>query len=1548
MHGNGMMKKILSVCIALQFIASSVPAYALRPVVTKGSGSTQRIAGDLLKDGGAAAVEIFAENTIVGDQVKDQDVGSSMTLKNLKKEGYTGSILGHSAHRKRAINKLGISPEKYDETMNHRIKAQLAAGLKKISLCVGSEKDNLSPEAEIAAIKAQLDRSFAGITAQQLKDNMFYLAFEPAGRIGTGKAEDTAVIASVHQAIYEWFEANPQYGKAVAKEVWGKSLKVLYGASVDDKNITGIMAVKSSREDMKGTQLVHGVLFASAGKKASVFVAVAKAISEAAERDDAQYVCFVNLKAFAEGKTPVAQYVKDIYQAVRAGVVKKDRVIMAIADQDQYLREWRDRVAEEEDYVPFGRFSKFISGADGGAAAIGTVRDTGGLIQVMARKGIKDVILGMDLNAPVADGKIEDDERIQKPVPTILKMEKESQGQFFYGFSHFTDDVKAGVFDKKFSLTLQAQHLQELLTRNGSDIEVVLLPYTKGDETNKIDDLSGAAKVIADRKASAGNKKILFLFENVRLYFGEQSEDPAARAALQQKFLGAIGAPIEKIAYINEAFDKSHRGEEASMEIVKLFAPENRAAGLALQEDIRNLQVFEAKRSPKGKFSVMTGGSKFKKYKDFGSVAKLVAKSGGIMFMLGAQANPFMKDQGKNIGKSKMPKPEKKKDISAVEKGLVKIKESKATVYTPEDFVLKGPQGIMPGYYAEIPDDAMQVDIGEKTIATVVAHIDSLVAGDAFVLNGGAGMFENPETYMGTEAVVLAAHRAAERGAAVFAAGGDMSLALKMVAENVKTKQAQGEYKGVVLSDKILRSTGGGVIWASMAKGVTSQLPMAALIEAAADGGAAVAQQLNVPVDDLQKFFTNDSALYNAMGGSMLNRFIEGLSGMLKGARAAQRGPVLSGDLSRAQVTAKVTYDSRKRSTVRAVIRLGDLEAYGEVPAGASKGEDEAVVVATAQAMLNIDKSANIYDLIKDIEVTDADIAANKGLSVKEIRMKKAGLVVPQEDLLTFIRKSGLDIGRHEDLVQLCRMIKERAGDNYVLTGANATVPVSWALWEMAAKLHGMQLWEYIRTCEPEAVANDETYYYMNIFNGGLHALKKENNEKLGRDRINIQEIMVAIKASSFAKQLERGDKIDQALKAILQKKYGTAEGVITRADESGFSVKGLGDSNIAIEDVLEAIRQTDDPNDDTEVKLCLDVAATSFYDAAAGYDFRGQLLTTDQMIQYYVQLADKYGKFIVSIEDGLAENDWEGWVKLTKEMEARGIMTIGDDLFVTQMGRLEKGIAMHAASAILIKVNQNGDLLGTLEVMKRAKAAGMKCVVSHRSGETIYAGIADLAYATRAFGLKTGDPQPTVDFQKAEERVRRSKYDRMAEIEKQDLTRQRAVIVSDSFFALPGAAAAFKALTGVQNVTVIAYGQKATKMKALAGSDAIVTARTVEEAAAKAREEGIAPDATVVLTAQAGRSAGLKQIVAGQEQSAAFALAKATTEAYGMKMAQSRFAQDARKAADEGIIAAGAVEGVIAKLGEGTSEFSVSLSGKVTADTESLRREAKEFMDKV
>jgi len=424
-------------------------------------------------------------------------------------------------------------------------------------------------------------------------------------------------------------------------------------------------------------------------------------------------------------------------------------------------------------------------------------------------------------------------------------------------------------------------------------------------------------------------------------------------------------------------------------------------------------------------------------------------------------------------------------------------------------------------------------------------------------------------------------------------------------------------------------------------------------------------------------------------------------------------------------LAAREAHDSRGKPTVEVSLTLGSIVTVGDVPAGASKGEDEAQTVPVPEAV------RAVHDVI-----------------------------------LPMLRQANLDLMNHTDVIKADQLMTKRGGNNYRDLGANAVVSVSRALWRAAAKLHRVELWQYIKEHEQVPPSEAHVHFYMNIFNGGLHAMKKAEGEQLGRDRIDIQEIMIVpTRFDSYAQAMAMGEKVDQVLKGILCKKFG--DKAVTRGDEAGFTVKGLGDSTAAIGYVFQAMSEAGyKPGED--IKLALDVAASSFFDAdKKSYNFLGKPTSTKEMIKYYVELVETYRGKIVSIEDGLAENDWDGWVEWTRAMKERGVETIGDDLFVTQLPRLEKGIKLKAASAILIKVNQNGSMYGTLEVMKRARAAKMHTVVSHRSGETLDDSIADLAYGTGAYGLKTGDPQPEKDFPDKKTWVRRAKYLRMIAIEK-------------------------------------------------------------------------------------------------------------------------------------------------------------------------------------
>lgn len=291
--------------------------------------------------------------------------------------------------------------------------------------------------------------------------------------------------------------------------------------------------------------------------------------------------------------------------------------------------------------------------------------------------------------------------------------------------------------------------------------------------------------------------------------------------------------------------------------------------------------------------------------------------------------------------------------------------------------------------------------------------------------------------------------------------------------------------------------------------------------------------------------------------------------------------------------------------------------------------------------------------------------------------------------------------------------------------GANAILGVSLAVARAAADELGMPLYQYIGGVNAKTLPVP----MMNILNGGEHA---DNN-------VDIQEFMVMpVGATNFREALRMGAEIFHNLKAVLKEKgLNTSVG-----DEGGFA-PNLTSNEEALATIVTAIEKAGyKPGED--VMLALDVAASEMYDEnAKTYNLQGEgrVLTVNEMVDYYEDLVNKYP--IISIEDGLAEDDWEGWKLLTDRLGKR-IQLVGDDLFVTNTERLAKGIELEVANSILIKLNQIGTLTETLDAIELAKVNGMTAVVSHRSGETEDSTIADLAVATNAGQIKTGAPSRT------------------------------------------------------------------------------------------------------------------------------------------------------------------------------------------------------------
>ncbi|SHH63915.1 enolase [Anaerosphaera aminiphila DSM 21120] len=311
--------------------------------------------------------------------------------------------------------------------------------------------------------------------------------------------------------------------------------------------------------------------------------------------------------------------------------------------------------------------------------------------------------------------------------------------------------------------------------------------------------------------------------------------------------------------------------------------------------------------------------------------------------------------------------------------------------------------------------------------------------------------------------------------------------------------------------------------------------------------------------------------------------------------------------------------------------------------------------------------------------------------------------------------------------------------ENKSKLGANAILGVSLAVAKAAAMELGIPLYQYIGGVNAKVLPVP----MMNILNGGEHA---DNN-------VDIQEFMIMpVGANSFSDALEMGATVYHNLKAVLNEK-GLSTGV---GDEGGFA-PNLSSNKEALDIIVEAIEKSGyKPGED--IYLALDVAASEFYNENKTYHMKGEdrIFNYKQLVDYYVELVDEYP--IISIEDGLDEDDWLGWKYMTDELSSR-IQLVGDDLFVTNTERLKMGIEQGVSNSILIKLNQIGTLTETLDAIELAKQNNMTAVISHRSGETEDATIAHLAVATNAGFIKTGAPARS-------ERV--AKYNQLLRIEDQ------------------------------------------------------------------------------------------------------------------------------------------------------------------------------------
>lgn len=384
-------------------------------------------------------------------------------------------------------------------------------------------------------------------------------------------------------------------------------------------------------------------------------------------------------------------------------------------------------------------------------------------------------------------------------------------------------------------------------------------------------------------------------------------------------------------------------------------------------------------------------------------------------------------------------------------------------------------------------------------------------------------------------------------------------------------------------------------------------------------------------------------------------------------------------------ITARQILDSRGNPTVEVDVKLScGVVGRAAVPSGASTGIFEA------------------------LELRDGDKSMYLGKSVLQAVDNVNSKIAPE--------LIGEDASNQQEIDRI--MLELDGTDNKSNLGANAILGVSLAVAKAASLAYEMPLYRYLGGI----TANTLPVPMMNIINGGAHA---DNN-------IDFQEFMIApVGAQNFQEAIRMGAEVFHNLKAVLHEK-GLATSV---GDEGGFA-PNLGSNEEGIEVILTAIKKAGYNTD--QIKICLDVASSEFYKDGS-YVLEGEggkVLSREGMVEFLASWVDKYP--IISIEDGMAEEDWEGWKMLTDKIGNK-CQLVGDDLFVTNTSRLSQGIERNIANSILIKVNQIGTLTETLAAISMAHEAGYTAISSHRSGETEDTFIADLAVATNCGQIKTG-----------------------------------------------------------------------------------------------------------------------------------------------------------------------------------------------------------------
>ena len=402
-------------------------------------------------------------------------------------------------------------------------------------------------------------------------------------------------------------------------------------------------------------------------------------------------------------------------------------------------------------------------------------------------------------------------------------------------------------------------------------------------------------------------------------------------------------------------------------------------------------------------------------------------------------------------------------------------------------------------------------------------------------------------------------------------------------------------------------------------------------------------------------------------------------------------------------IHAREVLDSRGNPTVEVEVALFDGSlGRAIVPSGASTGVHEA------------------------LELRDQD----------KDRYNGKGTLKAVENIEEIIAEKLIGIGPFDQVLIDNFMIDLDGTENKKNLGANAMLGVSMAVASAAAASFKMPLFQYLGGVNAKVLPTP----MMNILNGGSHA----------DNTVDIQEFMIMpVGADSVREAIRMGAEIFAALKKVLKGKNM----ITTVGDEGGFA-PNLKTNEDAIKVILEATEKAGYKAGE-DIKIAIDAASSEFYDNDKKVyilEGEGKTMTSSEMVDYYAELCEKYP--IISIEDGLAEDDWEGWKELTEKLGSK-VQLVGDDLFVTNTKRLKQGIEKGIANSILIKVNQIGTLTETLDAIEMAKKAGYTAVISHRSGETEDTTIADLAVATNAGQIKTGSLSRTDRIAKYNQLIR-------------------------------------------------------------------------------------------------------------------------------------------------------------------------------------------------